>query len=173
LRSSSSLDLLLFSSPVSFSLSKGHPFSGNPTACSTGAKSHLFPGQKRSRTPGQRPLPPKGHGPGWPSPGAGLPRSSSAPPSASLGKNSPIPPSSSTANWKTRRAPGTSSEPYLIPVLAEPKKLVQALDRLRSLKSFPSPKAVNTTTGPQLPKYVSAAFGSLDTPWKPGHLRSA
>ena len=52
-------------------------------------------------------------------------------------------------------------------------KLVQALNRLRSLKSFPSPKAVNTTTGPQLPKYVSAAFGSLDLPWKPGHLRSA
>jgi len=74
---------------------------------------------------------------------------------------------------KTRQAPGTSFEPYLIPVLAEPKKLVQALDRLRSLKSFPSPEAVNTTTGPQLPKYVSAAFGSLDQPWKPGHLRSA
>jgi telomere resolvase len=26
---------------------------------------------------------------------------------------------------------------------------------------------------PQLPKYVSAAFGSMDKPWKPGHLRSA
>jgi hypothetical protein len=57
---------------------------------------------------------------------------------------------------KTRQAPGTSFEPYPIPVLADPKKLIQALDRLRSLKSFPSPKAVNTTTGPQL-KYVSAA----------------
>src|SRR5208282_2009155 len=67
---------------------------------------------------------------------------------------------------KTRQAPGTSFEPYPIPVLADPKKLIQALDRLRSLKSFPSPKAVNTTTGPQLPKYVSAAFGSLDLPWK-------
>jgi hypothetical protein len=33
--------------------------------------------------------------------------------------------------------------------------------------------SANTTTGPQLPKYVSAAFGSLDLPWKPGHLRSA
>jgi Telomere resolvase len=33
---------------------------------------------------------------------------------------------------KTRQAPG---KPYLIPVLADPKKLVQALDRLRSLKS--------------------------------------
>jgi hypothetical protein len=26
---------------------------------------------------------------------------------------------------------------------------------------------------PQLPKYVSTAFGSLDQPWKPGYLRSA
>jgi hypothetical protein len=125
-----------------------------------------------SRTALQRPLPPKRHGPGWPSPGAGLPKSSLAPPSASL-ENPPIPPSSSTANWKTRQAPGTSSEPYLIPVLADPRKLVQALNALRSLKSFPSTKAVNTTTGPQLPKYVSAAFGSLDLPWKPDHLRSA
>jgi hypothetical protein len=54
----------------------------------------------------------------------------------------------------------------LIPVLADPKKLVQALETLRTLKSFPSADAVNTTTGPQLPKYVSAAFGSLDLPWK-------
>jgi hypothetical protein len=69
----------------------------------------------------------------------------------------------------TRQAPGTSFEPYPIPVLADPKKIIQALDVLRSLKSFPSPAAVNTTTGPQLPKYVSAAFGSLDLPWKPGH----
>jgi Telomere resolvase len=75
---------------------------------------------------------------------------------------------------KLGQAPGTSSEPYLIPVLGDPKKIIQALDGLRSLKSFPSPKAVNTTTGPQLPKYVSAAFGSLDRPWwKPGYLRSA
>jgi hypothetical protein len=74
---------------------------------------------------------------------------------------------------KLGQAPGTGFEPYLIPVLADPRKLVRALDTLRSLKSFPSPKAVNTTTGPQLPKYVSAAFGSLNLPWKPGHLRSA
>jgi hypothetical protein len=53
---------------------------------------------------------------------------------------------------KTRQAPGTSSEPYLIPILANPKKLVQALDTLRSLKSFPSPEAVNTTTGPRAPQ---------------------
>ena len=32
--------------------------------------------------------------------------------------------------------------------------------------------AVNTT-GPQLPKYISHALGSLYQPWKPGYLRSA
>jgi Telomere resolvase len=71
------------------------------------------------------------------------------------------------------KAPGTSSLALPHPVLADPRKLVQALDTLRTLKSFPSPAAVNTTTGPQLPKYVSAAFGSLERPWKPGYLRSA
>jgi hypothetical protein len=70
-------------------------------------------------------------------------------------------------------APGTSFEAYPIPVLAEPKKIIRALDQLRSLKTFPSPDAVNTTTGPQLPKYVSHALGSLYQPWKPGYLRSA
>src|SRR5271166_6482740 len=67
---------------------------------------------------------------------------------------------------KTRNAPGTSFEPYPIPVLADPKKIIRALDGLRSLKSFPSADAVNTTTGPQLPKYVSNSFGSLDQPWE-------
>jgi hypothetical protein len=56
-----------------------------------------------------------------------------------------------------------------IPVLAEPKPIIRALNRFRDLKT----DAVNTTTSPQLPKYVSAAFGSLDLPWKAGHLRSA
>jgi hypothetical protein len=74
---------------------------------------------------------------------------------------------------KTRHAPGTSFEPYPIPVLADPKKIIGALDQLRALKTFASADAVNTTTGPQLPKYISAAFGSLDKPWKPGYLRSA
>ena len=41
------------------------------------------------------------------------------------------------------------------------------------MKTFPSTDAVNTTTGPQLPKYVSHAFGSADQPWEPGYLRSA
>src|SRR5260370_12474125 len=63
---------------------------------------------------------------------------------------------------KTRNAPGTSFEPYPIPVLADPKKLIRALDGLRSLKTFPSADAVNTTTGPQLPQPVSNSFGSLD-----------
>jgi hypothetical protein len=70
-------------------------------------------------------------------------------------------------------APGTSFEAYPIPVLAEPKKIIRALDQLRSLKTFPSPDAVNTTTRPQLPKYISHALGSLYQPWKPGYLRSA
>ena len=74
---------------------------------------------------------------------------------------------------KTRNAPGTSFEPYPIPVLAEPKLIIRALDRLRAIKTFPTADAVNTTTSPQLPKYVTAAFGSLDQPWKPGYLRSA
>jgi hypothetical protein len=73
---------------------------------------------------------------------------------------------------KTRQAPGTSFEPYPIPVLADPKKIIRALAQLRDLKSFASADAVNTTTSPQLPKYVSAAFGSLDLPWKPSDINS-
>src|SRR6516225_9845468 len=49
---------------------------------------------------------------------------------------------------KTRHAPGTSFEPYPIPVLADPKKIIGALDQLRALKTFASADAVNTTTGP-------------------------
>src|SRR6266436_4322875 len=67
-------------------------------------------------------------------------------------KKFPFPALIFSGQLKTRHAPGTSSQPYPIPVLAEPKKIIQALDRLRSLKSFPSPDAVNTTTSPQLPK---------------------
>jgi hypothetical protein len=51
---------------------------------------------------------------------------------------------------KTRQAPGTSFEPYPIPVLAEPKELIQALNQLRTLKSFSSPDAVNTTRDDRL-----------------------
>jgi hypothetical protein len=42
---------------------------------------------------------------------------------------------------KTRQAPGTSLEPYLIPVLADPRKLVQALDTLRDLKELSFPRS--------------------------------
>jgi hypothetical protein len=36
--------------------------------------------------------------------------------------------------------------------MAEPKKIIVQLARLRALKTFASPDAVNTTTSPQLPK---------------------
>jgi hypothetical protein len=69
----------------------------------------------RSRTPGLRPLPPKRHGPHGPDPGAGLPKSSLAPPSASLEKNSPFPPSSSTANSKPAKLPAPVPSPTSSP----------------------------------------------------------
>jgi len=100
-------------------------------------------------------------------------RSSLASSSVCLPRNSPSPALIFEGQLKTRHAPGTSFEPYPIPVLAEPKLIIRALDQLRALKTFASADAVNTTTGPQLPKYISAAFGSLDKPWKPGYLRSA
>jgi len=87
-------------------------------------------------------------------------------------KKLPYPALFFSGQLKTRNAPGTSFEPYPIPVLAEPKLIIRALERLRSLRSFSSADAVNTTTSPHLPGYVSAAFGSLDQPWKPGYLRS-
>ena len=74
---------------------------------------------------------------------------------------------------KTRQAPGTHVQPYPVPVLAEPKLIISQLANLRSLKPFPSLDAVNTTTSPQLVKYVLANFGSVDQPRKPGYLRSA
>src|SRR4029077_5905635 len=79
-------------------------------------------------------------------------------------KKLPFPALIFSGQLKTRQAPGTSFEPYPIPVLAEPKKIIAELAKLQALKSFASPDAVNTTTSPQLPKYVSAAFGSLALP---------
>ncbi len=58
----------------------------------------------------------------WPSPGAGLPRSSLAPPSASLEKNSPFPPSSSTANSKPAKLPAPVSSHTSFPSAATPRK---------------------------------------------------
>jgi hypothetical protein len=66
-------------------------------------------------------------------------------------KKLPLPALIFEGQLKTRHAPGTSFEPYPIPVLAEPKLIIRALDQLRALKNFASADAVNTTTGPQLP----------------------
>ena len=46
---------------------------------------------------------------------------------------------------KTRHAPGTSFEPYPIPVRADPKKIIQALDRPWNLKTFASADALKMT----------------------------
>jgi hypothetical protein len=66
-------------------------------------------------------------------------------------KKTPIPPSSRRPAQNPSKLPVPAPWPYLIPVLADPKKLVQALDPLRDLKSFPSSPAVNTTTGRSSP----------------------
>jgi hypothetical protein len=39
---------------------------------------------------------------------------------------------------KTRFAPGTSFQPYPIPVLAEPKIVLEAFGRLRAIRTYPS-----------------------------------
>jgi DDE superfamily endonuclease/telomere resolvase len=112
---------------------------------------------------------------GAPSPGYEAPKSVSENRGNSIGaqKKLPYPAVIFDGQLKTRQAPGTSFEPYPIPVLADPRNLSRPSTLSGTSKASPSPKAVNTTTGPQLPKYVSAAFGSLERPWKPGHLRSA
>jgi hypothetical protein len=84
----------------------------------------------------------------WHSPGAGRPRSSLAPPWSLPPKKLPFPALIFDGQLKTRHAPGTSFEPYPIPVLAEPKKIIRALEQLRTLKTLPSADAVNTTTKP-------------------------
>jgi hypothetical protein len=83
-------------------------------------------------------------------------------PSASLDKDSPISAhSSSTANWKTRQAPGTGLRAYPRPVLADSKTIVQALDRLRDLKSFPSSKPLT----PPLARSSPSTFFRRDLRW--------
>src|SRR6266436_1616280 len=59
----------------------------------------------------------------------------------------------------------------LTPSLFWPNQRRSSARSISSDHSKPSlpPDAVNTTTGPQLPKYVSHALGSL-YPWKPGYL---
>jgi hypothetical protein len=81
-------------------------------------------------------------------------------------RNFPSPPSTLRANSKLGQAPGTSFEPYPIPRPGRPKNdhPCPRHSPIAKLKSYPSADAVNTTPGPQLPKYVFHAFGSLDTP---------
>jgi hypothetical protein len=50
-------------------------------------------------------------------------------------KKLPFPALIFSGQLKTRHASGTNFEPYPIPVLADPKKLIQALDQLRTLKA--------------------------------------
>jgi hypothetical protein len=52
--------------------------------------------------------------------------------------------------------------------LADPKKIIRALAQLRALKTFDSLDAVNTTTGPQFPKYISHAFANVVHGIQPG-----
>ena len=77
---------------------------------------------------------------------------------------------------KTRHAPGTSFEPYPIPILADPKKIIGALDQLRALKTFASANAVNTTTGPGVAQVHFRRFRlsgqTLETRLPPQCLRS-
>ena len=51
---------------------------------------------------------------------------------------------------KTRQAPGTSFEPYPIPVLAAPKRVLAAFERLRSI-SVPIPMPSALISPPRTP----------------------
>lgn len=74
---------------------------------------------------------------------------------------------------KTRQAPGTSFEPYPIPVLAAPKRVLAALKRLRSIRTYADPQRAHIATKDAINAEVKTAFGQGDLHWKPGHLRSA
>jgi hypothetical protein len=69
----------------------------------------------------QRPLPPKKAWASWPSPAAGLPRSSLAPPSASPQKL-PYPALLFDGQLKTRQAPGRVQSPTSFPFWPTPRK---------------------------------------------------
>src|ERR1700736_3738466 len=67
---------------------------------------------------------------------------------------------------KTRHAPGTSFEPYPIPVLAEPKKIIAELAKLRALKTFASPIPSTPPPAPSSPN----TFRLPSAPWtNPGN----
>jgi hypothetical protein len=71
-------------------------------------------------------------------------------------QNLPFPALLFDGQLKTRQAPGTSFEPYLI--LAEPKKIIQASTGSGPSKACLPAEAVNTTTGPRAPQ---VRFGRL------------
>jgi len=74
---------------------------------------------------------------------------------------------------KTRQAPGTSFAPYPIPVLAAPKRVLAAFERLRSIRTYPDAQRAHIGTKDALNNEVKIAFGQGNLSWKPGHLRSA
>jgi len=74
---------------------------------------------------------------------------------------------------KTRFAPGTSFEPYPVPVLAVPKTVLEAFERLRAIRTYPSQQRAHIATKDALNNEVKVAFGQGNLRWKPGHLRSA
>jgi hypothetical protein len=51
-------------------------------------------------------------------------------------KKQPFPALIFEGQLKTRQAPGTSFAPYPIPVLAAPKRVLAAFERLRSIRSY-------------------------------------
>jgi hypothetical protein len=63
-------------------------------------------------------------------------------------------------SWFEHVAAGTSFEPYPIPVLADSKKIIQALDRLRDLKTFASAaSSVGAAEVARFPWFVQRAEG--------------
>ena len=88
-------------------------------------------------------------------------------------KKLPFPALTFEGQLKTRQAPGTSFAPYPIPVLAAPKRVLAAFERLRSIRTYPDAQHAHIGTKDALNNEVKLAFGQGDLSWKPGHLRSA
>jgi hypothetical protein len=88
-------------------------------------------------------------------------------------KKLPFPALIFSGQLKTRFAPGTSSEPYPIPVLAAPKTVLDAFRRLRAIRTYPDQQRAHIGTKDALNNEVKTAFGQGNLRWKPGHLRSA
>jgi hypothetical protein len=88
-------------------------------------------------------------------------------------KKLPFPALTFEGQLKTCHAPGTSFAPYPIPVLAAPKRVLAAFERLRSIRTYPDAQRAHIGTKDALNNEVKLAFGQGDLSWKPGHLRSA